>query len=326
MWLTTKALTAGIAATALLIGGSVAAQAAIECDTIRMIVPWKAGGGTDRIGRGLAVALEKQSGKSVIVDNISGASSATGSIKAMKAKPDGCTVLMNGSTEMIAFMTFKRNLPFKLSQMKFIGAFFNTPTWMLSNRKRGYTSFKDFLAKAKANPGKLTIGTGGAAGAHMIMAAAIKGLAGIDVRIVPFSGGADLKKAILANHVDTGVIHSPVLLKEVRAGLVDVLATGAPLDRIEYAPVRKTPTLTSMNMPISVAAVRGMFVPRDTPDVIVGQLTAWLEGSTQDPEFITFGKKFGFPPVWIPGAQFEKDMRRDIAAFREIYDKYIKAK
>ena len=326
MWSTTKSLSAVMAAGALLVAGAGAAQAEIKCDTIRMIVPWKAGGGTDRIGRGLAVALEKQSGKSVIVDNIGGASSATGSIKAMKAKPNGCTILMNGSTEIIAFMTFKRNLPFKLSQMKFVGAFFNTPTWMLSHKKRRYASFRDFLAKAKANPGKLTIGTGGAAGAHMIMAAAIKGLAGIEVRIVPYSGGADLKKAILANQIDAGVIHSPVLLKEVRAGLVEVLATGAPLDKIEFAPVRKTPTLTSMNMPISIAAVRGVFVPKATPDAVVGQLTKWLEGATRDPDFIAFGKKFGFPPVWIPGAQFERDMRRDIAAFREIYDKYIKAK
>ena len=325
MWSTTKALAAAMAAGALLTAGADAAQAEIECDTVRMIVPWKAGGGTDRIGRGLAVALEKQSGKSVIVDNISGASSATGSIKAMKAKPDGCTILMNGSTEMIAFMTFKRDLPFELDQMKFVGAFFNTPTWMLSHRERGYASFADFLEKAKANPGKLTIGTGGAAGAHMIMAAAIKGLAEIDVRIVPYSGGADLKKAILANQIDAGVIHSPVLLKEVRAGLVDVLATGAPLDRIEFAPVRDTPTLTSMDMPISVAAVRGVFVPQATPDAVVDELTEWLEGATRDPEFINFGKNFGFPPVWIPGAQFERDIRRDIAAFREIYDKYIKA-
>ena len=77
MWSTTKALAAGMAAATLLVAGAGSALAAIECDTIRMIVPWKAGGGTDRIGRGLAVALEKQSGKSVIVDNISGASSAT---------------------------------------------------------------------------------------------------------------------------------------------------------------------------------------------------------------------------------------------------------
>ena len=178
MWSTSKALAAGLAAGALLVGGAGVAQAEITCDTIRMIVPWKAGGGTDRIGRGLAVALEKQSGKSVIVDNISGASSATGSIKAMKAKPDGCTILMNGSTEMIAFMTFKRDLPFDFGQMKFVGAFFNTPTWMLSNRERGYASFEDFLGKARANPGALTIGTGGAAGAHMIMARGDQGLAG----------------------------------------------------------------------------------------------------------------------------------------------------
>src|SRR6056297_1387149 len=96
------------------------AKADLACDTIRMVVPWKAGGGTDRIGRGLASALEKASGKSVIVDNISGASSATGTIQAMKADPDGCTILMNGTTEILAFMTFSDELPITIDDMAFV--------------------------------------------------------------------------------------------------------------------------------------------------------------------------------------------------------------
>ncbi len=161
-----------------------------------MVVPWKAGGGTDRLGRGLAAAMEKLSGKSVIVDNID---SASGSIKATTARPNGCTILMNGDTEMLAFMTFKSNLPFSIDQMKFVGGFFTKPTWMVSHKDRGYDSFQDFLDADKNKPGELTIGVGGASGAHMVMAAAIKGYAEIEVRIVPDPGGADLKKALLAN-------------------------------------------------------------------------------------------------------------------------------
>ncbi len=302
-----------------------ASAAGLECDTIRMVVPWKAGGGTDRLGRGLASAMEKLSGKSVIVDNIDGASSASGSIKATTARPDGCTILMNGDTEMLAFMTFKSNLPFSIDQMKFVGGFFTTPTWMVSHKDRGYKSFQDFLDAAKKKPGELTIGVGGASGAHMVMAAAIKGYADIDVRIVPYSGGADLKKALLANQVDAGVIHSPVMLTEVKEGMMDVLTAGGPLTGIEYEPIRNTPTLESMKLPIKVSVTRGVFVPKDTPDDVVAQLATWIEEATKDPEFVAFGKKFGFPPVFTPGDAFEADMREGLKSFQEIYDKYIKA-
>ncbi|MGD9868068.1 MAG: tripartite tricarboxylate transporter substrate binding protein [Hyphomicrobiales bacterium] len=326
MYLKSVALTALLALVAMpaaLTGTAKAAE--IKCDTIRMVVPWKAGGGTDRLGRGLASAMEKQSKKSIIVDNIDGASSATGSIKAVTAAPDGCTVLMNGDTEMVAFMTFKSSLPFKVDQMKFVGGFFTTPTWMLSHKDRGYKTFEEFAEAARKKPGELTIGTGGASGAHMVMAAAIKGYAGLDVRIVPYSGGADLQKALLANQVDAGVIHSPILLNEVKAGMINVLATGGPLSDIQYEPIRNTPTLESLKMPIKVAVTRGVFVPKDTPDEIVAQLAAWIKAATEDPEFIEFGKKFGFPPVFIPGPEFEKSMRDDVKSFKEIYDKYIKA-
>lgn len=295
-----------------------------DCDTIRMVVPWKAGGGTDRIGRGLAAALEKQSGKSVIVDNISGASSATGSIKAIQSDPDGCTLLMNGTSEILAFMTFTKGLPFSLDDARFVGGFFTTPTWMLANKERGYEDFQAFLDDEKANPGKVTIGVGGAAGAHMVMAAAIKGAYDLDARIVPYSGGADLAKALLANQVNAGVIHSPVLLKEVKAGLIDVLTTGSSLENIVYPPLRDLPTLESMGKPINVSAVRGLFVPKDTPDAVVQQLATWTEAATKDPDFIAFGEKFGFPPKWVPGPQFEADMRAGEAFYQSTYDKFIK--
>ncbi|WP_373089132.1 tripartite tricarboxylate transporter substrate binding protein [Sneathiella sp.] len=300
------------------------AQASIDCDTIRMIVPWKAGGGTDRLGRGLGVALEKVSGKSVIIDNISGASSVTGSVKAINAKPDGCTILMNGSTEMVAFMTFKQNLPINLDKMKYVGAFYNTPTWLVSHKDRGYTSFKDFVKKAKENPGKLTIGVGGATGAHMIMASGIKGYGNLDVTFVPYSGGANLKKAMLANQVDAGVIHSPVLLKEVKAGMINVLTVGGPLTNIEYPEIRDVPTLESLGLPVKVAAIRGIFVPVDTSDEVVAELAGWLQSAIKDPEFIEFGKKFGYPPVWIPGDKFRERMYQDAEAYKKIYEAYIK--
>ncbi len=116
-------------------------------------------------------------------------------MKVARGKADGYTLLLNGTTDMTAVLTFK-DVPFSLDDFAYIGGFFTSPTWVLCHKDRGYKDLQEFLGKAKANPGKLTLGTAGPAGAQMLMASAIKGFTGADFRIIPYSGGKDLKKAL----------------------------------------------------------------------------------------------------------------------------------
>lgn len=153
--------------------------------TIRMVIPWKAGGGTDAIGRGLQPAFEAAAGQKMIIDNISGAGTVSGTIAVLKSKPDGYTLLMNGSTDVAAPLTFKPSLPYTLDDFKFVGGFFYSPTWMIAHKDRGYETLQDLLDDAKNNPGTVKIGIAGSAGAQMIMGAAIKGVTGYDVTLVP---------------------------------------------------------------------------------------------------------------------------------------------
>ena len=211
---------------------------AIRARTIHIVVPWKAGGGTDSIGRAFAQALKEVSGQDVVVDDISGASGAIGTVKAAHAKPDGYTLLLNGDADMNSGLTFRKE-PYDLSNFVYIAGVFESPTWMLANTKRGYADFAAFAKAAKAHPSQLTVGVGGATGAHMLMAAAIRGATGLKYRIIPYSGGAALKKALIGNQVDAGVIHAPVLLPEIKSGLINVLATGRSLSRVQYPPIRE---------------------------------------------------------------------------------------
>ena len=93
---------------------------------------------------------------------------------------------------------------------------------------------KQFLEEAKKNPGKLTLGSATPAGAQMIMATGIKGQTNTDFRIIPYQGGKDLKKALLGNQVNAGIIHAPVLLAEAKAGIINVIGTGKSLEKINY--------------------------------------------------------------------------------------------
>ncbi|RJQ62302.1 MAG: tripartite tricarboxylate transporter substrate binding protein [Desulfobacteraceae bacterium] len=290
--------------------------------TIHMVIPWAAGGGTDSIGRGIAEAMKPVVKEAVVVDNISGAGGVTGTVKVANSKPDGYTLLMNGTTDMTAVLTFTK-VPFTLDDLAYIGGFFTSPTWILSHKDRGYKDMQGFLAKAKADPGNLTVGTAGPAGAQMIMAAAIKGITGIDFRIIPYSGGADLVKALIGNQVDAGIIHAPVMLAEVKGGLIEVLGSGMPLDKINYEPLRNTKTLKDIGIPVEIGITRGIFVPKETPKEVRDRLSAIVEKAAKSEAFKNFCEKFGFAPVWIPGPDFEKQIRAELALFHETKAKYI---
>lgn len=314
-------LAAGLAAITLLVG-SPGQAADYPSKTIHIVVPWKAGGGTDAIGRGFAEALKGVVNVSVVVDNISGAGGVTGSIKVAKSRADGHTLLMNGTTDITAALTFK-DVPLSLDDFTYIGGFFTSPTWILSHTDRKYTTLQDFLDKAKANPGKLTVGTAGPSGAQMLMAAAIKGNTGINFHIIPYSGGKDLKKALIGNQVDAGIIHAPVLLAEAKEGLIKVIATGMPLDKITYEPLRSTKTLKDAGIPIEIGITRGIYVPKSTPSKVVAELSKLVEKAAKSDAFAKFGKKFGFAPVWVPGSDFEAQIRAELALFKDIKTKHI---
>lgn len=289
--------------------------------TIRMVVPWAAGGGTDSIARALAEAM-KETGAEVIVDNISGASGITGSIQVATSSPDGYTILLNGDTDILAAMVFA-DVPLSLDDFTYIGAFYDTPTWILSHADTGIESMEQFLQMARERPGQMTLGSTTPAGAQMIMAAAIKGATGLDFRIIPYQGGADLTRALLGNQINAGIIHAPVMLPEVEAGLIRVIGTGAPLTNITYEPVRDVPTMVDLGIPVTMGIARGVFVPKVTPQAVVDALTDLIRTAAMSDSFAEFGDRFGFAPVWIPGPDFERSMRESFELFQVTKSTYI---
>ena len=297
------------------------AQAQYPDRTIHIVVPWKAGGGTDTIARGYQKAFDAAAGQTAIIDNINGAKSVTGTLKVSKAKGDGYTLMLNGSLDVTSNMAMKK-LPYTLDSFKYIGGIYTTPTWFITNTKRPYKDFGDFLAAAKANPGKLTMGIAGST--HILVAHAVKGATGLDFTIVPFSGGADLKKALIGNDVDIGQFHSPVMINEVKAGIIRPLAATMSMAGINYAPVKNLKTLKDYGIDLELAATRGLYVPKSTPDDVVAKIQAIAKKAAMSKSFATFGETFGFAPVWIPGKAYGEQLRNELKLLKAIRAKYIK--
>ncbi len=153
---THKLLIAALAAVGMTMVFAGSAVAQYPDRTIRIVVPWKAGGGTDSIARGFQAAFEEAAGVSVVIDNVSGARGVTGTLKVVNANPDGYTLLLNGSTDITAAMTFKK-LPFTLDDLSYVGGFYTSPTWVISHKDREIKTLEQFLELAKQNPDEVKI-------------------------------------------------------------------------------------------------------------------------------------------------------------------------
>ncbi|MDA9649254.1 tripartite tricarboxylate transporter substrate binding protein [Alphaproteobacteria bacterium] len=299
------------------------ALAAYPEKAIRIIVPYKAGGGTDSIARGFVSAFSKAAGVDVVITNVNGGAGSKGIIQVMKAKPDGYNLILTGSTDIIGLSTF-RKMPFKsIGSLTPVGGVYTTPTYVLAHKDRGYKTLEEVIEKSKANPGKLIAGIGGKFGAHDVLANAVNGYKNAGFRIVAFDGGAMLKKATIANEVDICIIHSPVLLNEVKAGLLNVIGTGGSLAKITYPPIQKTKTLREMGIPADVGVTRGVWAPKGTPKDIIAKLEKFIEVATNSEEFKKFGNNFGFAPKYYTSSQFLDLLNLEQSVYNDIKGKFM---
>lgn len=299
------------------------ALAAYPEKPIRIIVPYKAGGGTDSIARGFVSAFSKAAGVDVVITNVNGGAGSKGIIQVMKAKPDGYNLILTGSTDIIGLSTF-RKMPFKsIGSLTPVGGVYTTPTYVLAHKDRGYKTLEEVIEKSKANPGKLIAGIGGKFGAHDVLANAVNGYKNAGFRIVAFDGGAMLKKATIANEVDICIIHSPVLLNEVKAGLLNVIGTGGSLAKITYPPIQKTKTLREMGIPADVGVTRGVWAPKGTPKDVIAKLEKFIEVATNSEEFKKFGNNFGFAPKYYTSSQFLDLLKLEQGVYTDIKGKFM---
>lgn len=318
-----RCLAALIALGMAVLAGEAVAASDYPSKPIHLVVPFKAGGGTDSIARGFAKAFEEAAGVPIVVDNVTGAAGAKGILHTLNAEPDGYTVLLDGSADITAPLTFQK-LPFSLDDFTYIGAFFTSPTYILAHKDRNLGSLEELLERARKSPGSVTVGTAGPAGAQMIMASAIRGITGVDYRIIPYSGGADLKKALAGNQVDAGIIHAPVMIDAVKAGEVKVIGTGLPLTRITYPPIRETPTLKDSGIDLEIGITRGLFLPKSASPDVVAKLREITKDAAARESFKSFGENWGFAPIWMDHENFERLLRSELQTYRDIKSKYIK--
>ena len=285
--------------------------------SIRMIVPYPPGGGGDAVARVIAPKLQEALGQSVIVDNRPGAGASIGTDLAAKAPPDGYTLLetpgaaltVNPQLMQVGYDPINDLMPVNMLT-RGIQIFAISPLVPAHN-------MQEFIAYAKANPGKLNYGSAGNGTITQLSWEMLKLATGIDIVHVPYKGSGPAINDLLGGRVQ-GVVES-MLLPYIRAGQMRALAVSTE-QRWKQLP--DVPTLKESGIVgASPSAWWGVLAPKGTPPAIVAKLSAVLTKIMRDPELADKWDGIGMLPVALGPDDFAKVIREDIETNKVLIQK-----
>ena len=214
---------------------------------VKLIVGFPAGGPADIFGRALASGMSADLGQPVIVENISGVGGVLGVERAIKATPDGYTMVINSASPLVIAPYSLSKLPYDVKKdFAFITLVVRVPEVLAVHPSVPANSLQELIAYAKANPGKVNFGSAGSGSITHLAGELLKAEAKIDIVHVPYKGAAPAVNDLLGGQVQMGIFDVPVLLGHIRAGKLKALtitsATRAPS-------LPEVPTTTELNYP-----------------------------------------------------------------------------
>lgn len=249
---------------------------------IRLIVPLAAGGGSDGVARIFAPQLSERLGQPVIVENRPGASGITGTDYVANAPPDGYTILTAFSTHAMSAELIKK-LPYDpIKDFSPISLAVQSPLVLLVNPGLPINNFQEFVAYAKANPGKLNYGSSGAGSAPHLFTEQLNIMTGIETTHIPYKGVAPLMLALLQNEIQFSLANIFSVLPQVKAGKLRLIATGGS-KRSLLAP--DVPTFSESGLKGYEPVVWfGFLAPAKTPQPIIDLLNREIVAIARKPE------------------------------------------
>ncbi len=247
---------------------------------IRWLVGFTPGGGGDIVARIMAAAMADRLGQAVVVENKPGASTNLSIEAAVKAPPDGYTLLFVAASAAVNVSLF-RHLPFDLMRdIAPVAGLIDFPLVMVATSSLPAKSIPELIAYAKAHPRELSIGSFGVGSTSHVAGELFKQQAGVDMVHVPYRGGAPLMTDLVAGNVQVAFDVMTGALPHVRAGDIRALAVAA---KTRYPGLPEVPTIGE-TMPLYVAnSWCGVGVPRGTPAPIIARLNHAINAGLADP-------------------------------------------
>ena len=286
---------------------------------VTLIVAYPPGGGTDLVARAIAPYLEKTigGGARIVIVNRSGAGGEVGMAALANATPDGYTIGFVNTPPLMT-IPIERNAQFGGPQrFELLGNIIDDPCNFAVHTDLPIRDLKELAAYARANPGKVTVGTTGIGSDDHLVMLMFQRAAGVKMTHVPFKGSADVRAAILSGQITVAAMNVGEALQSIRGG--------APMRNIgQFAPARSNlapdlPTAREQGFDIVLSALRGMAAPKGIPGEIRERLVKAVASAAADPEFQAQATKVFAPLRFLTPAQFEAENRAAEAVFRQMW-------
>ena len=284
--------------------------------TVTIIVPVPPGGGTDMFARIIGQGIAKSSGRSVVIDNRSGAGGTIAAALAAGAAPDGHTLFYSASS-IVNHNTLYPNLTFDVARdLVAVSRPVMIPYVLAVHPSLPASSVKELLALAKARPGALNFGGSGAGSQSRLAMEMLKLRTGTDMMYVPYRGAGPVMNALVSGEVGMALLVIPLARPLAENGKLRVLAVTSR-KRMELLP--QAPTMIEAGVPdFEAIQWHGMFVPARTPQTIVQWLHANIRSTLQRPETRAHFAREGAEPVDESSQEFARFFASEVTKWREI--------
>ena len=287
--------------------------------SVRIIVPFAAGGNTDFTGRSIAAKLAEALGQQFIVDNRPGGSTNIGSDMIVKSVPDGYNILLGGAANAINVAALAK-VPFDLQRdltpiilcVKGANVLSIHPSLPAKN-------LQDVIALAKQKPGQLNYGTSGVASSNHMAGELFTSMAGIKLNHVPYKGNAPALTELIGGHVEMIISGVPALIPHIKSGRIRSVAIGSPK---RFAAIPDVPTFDEQGLKgFEASTWFGLMAPAKTPRDIITKLNSEVGKILASKEIRERYQVEGLEPQGGTPEEFAKFIQAEI----NLYTRVVKA-
>jgi tripartite-type tricarboxylate transporter receptor subunit TctC len=289
---------------------------------ITIVVPFAAGGPTDRVARDLAEAMRKPlGGLSIVIDNSAGAGGSIGANKVAKATPDGYTLLLH-HIGMATMPTLVRNIPFKVdSDFEYLGMINDVPMTLITKPTIAGNAYKDLATWINQNKGKINLGNAGIGSASHLCGLLFQNAIKTDMTTVPYKGTAPAMTDLIGGQIDLMCDQTTNTTSQIEARKVKAFAV-TTLKRLNTPVLKDIATLDESGLKgFEVTIWHGLYAPKGTPADITAKLNGALKTALKDPDFIRKQEGLGAVVVndkRMEAAEHKKFVAAEIAKWSPI--------
>lgn len=311
-----KTLLRAAAFGALLAASAIAQAQAWPTKPVKIVVPYPPGGAVDVVTRKMAAKLQEQTGQTFYVENKAGATGTIGLAQVVQSPPDGYTLAANDTTYALLPHIFKK-LPFDHQKdLLPVSAYVFAPMGVVVKADSRFKTLGELVAAAKAKPGEVSYGTGGAGTAPHFATEALGIAAGARFLHVPFKGAGEATLGMLSGTVDFQIASTPGVMGNLKGGKARLLAVSG---NHRVAALPDVPTFHEAGVKFDgLINFTGLWAPKGTPQAVIDRLQKEVATAMATPDMKAFAANIASEPGVWDAAAFSKELAERTAFWGRI--------